>query len=150
VSTLLSNYIRVGVFLTLLVSGCSATPSTETPVGALTLFLSAMDRSADEPEALRSAYDLLDKETRQELTQRARKAEAIAGRELMPWEMLVPGRFSLRFAPASRGGMRAKITGNRAVVTVTAENKQRKAEVPLVREPDGWRVELAIVSPQKR
>jgi hypothetical protein len=140
----------VGVFLTLLASGCSATPSTETPIGALTLLLSAMDGSGDDPEALRTAFFLLDKEARQELTQRAHKAEAIAGRELMPWEMLVPGRFSLRFAPGSRGGMHAKVTGNRAVVTVTAENKQRTADVPLVREADGWRVELTALGLQKR
>jgi hypothetical protein len=124
--------------------GCSATPSTETPIGALTLFLEAMDRSAEDPDALRTAYFLLDQKARQELAQRAKKAEAVAGREVMPWEMIVPGRFSLRFAPAATGGMRAKVTGTRAVVTVVAENKQRQADVPLVHEPDGWRVELYV------
>lgn len=136
--------IRIGVVCSVIIAGCNTTPSTETPIGALNLFLAAMDRSAEDPEALRTAYFLLDKKARQELAQRARNAEAVAGREIMPWEMLVQGRFSMRFEPAARGGMRAKITGDRAVVTVTTEKNRRRAEVPLVREADGWRVELTI------
>jgi hypothetical protein len=127
-------------------AGCSGTPSDDTPAGTLTLFLGAMDRSADDPEALQEAFLLLDQRARQELANRAKKAESIAGREMKPWEMLVPGRFALRFAPASQGGTRTKITGNRAVVTVTGEKKYHQADISLVREPEGWRIELNIPS----
>jgi len=136
--------LLVGVFVGVVVVGCSSTPSVETPAGALSLFLAAMDRSAEDPGALRAAYLLLDKRARQQLQLRARKAETLAGRDLMPWEMLAEGRFRLRFAPAARGGMRAKVTGNRAEVIVTGSAKGQQVKVPMVREPEGWRVELAI------
>jgi len=124
--------------------GCSSTPSADTPTGALSLFLAAMDKSAEDPGALRAAYLLLDAKARQQLQLRARAAETLAGRDLMPWEMLAEGRFSVRFAPAARGGMRAKITGSRAVVIVSGSAKGQQVKVPMVRESGGWRVDLDI------
>ncbi len=124
---------------------CSSSPSDETPSGALRLFLEAMDRSASDSSALEEAYALLDRRARAQLAERARMASALGGgRDFEPWEMLVPGRFRLRFAPARRKAMRDRIDGNRATVTVLGAAAGERAEVPMVREGKHWRVALEL------
>lgn len=134
----------LGVFLTLLVSSCNTTPTADTPSGALRLFFSAMEKSVEDPDALRVAYFLLDAKAREELRDRAKKAETLAGYEIKPWEMLVPGRFRLHFAPVALGNMRERISNNRAIVVVKGSSKEQQVQVQMVRESGGWRVELPI------
>ena len=126
----------------LLALGCGADGS-ETPADTVQSFLDAMDRSANDGRRLADAYALLDVQAQDELRQRARKAETLTGRAFEPWEMLAQGRFRLRFAPATRGGMRERLDGEEAIVTVTGSDGER-ADVPLVREDGRWRIRMLI------
>lgn len=126
-----------------LLGGCSDEPTEDTPEGALRLFLDAMDRSQWDREALREAYALLSRTARSRLEQRAARASSLSSRETEGWEMLAQGRFRLRFAPKRAGGMETEMREPRAVVIVRGEGGQR-AEVPMVEEDDGWRVDLRL------
>lgn len=126
------------------VAGCSSAPTDESPSGALTLFLEAMSRSEWDREALREAYGLLSPQAREGLEERAEMASTLSGRDFEPWDMLPQGRFRLRFAPRRHGGMVERIEGDRAVVVVTGSRDGERAEVAMVREGDGWRVDLEL------
>ena len=134
------------VFATALALGaCSDEPTDETPSGTVTLFLRAMERSAADPDALEDAYRLLARPTRRALADRAHAAGALGGRQFAPWEMLVAGRYRQTFNPRPGArGMAESIEGNRATVTVTSEDGDRRAEVPLVREDGAWRIVLEL------
>jgi len=124
------------------VLGCGA-QAPDTPAETVRAFLEAMDRSANDARQLSEAYALLDEGARAELQGRAHQAETLTGRAFEPWEMLAQGRFRLRFAPATRGGMRERVKDDTAVVVVTGTDGER-AEVPLVREGGAWRIRLPI------
>jgi hypothetical protein len=126
-------------------AACSREPTDVTPIGALRLFLDAMDRAEQDPRALAEAYALLDAGAREALAERARDASALGGgREFAPWEMIAQGRFRLRFAFPEYGAMRERIDGDRAVVTVRGQDGAR-ADVPLVREEGRWRLTLHLL-----
>jgi len=129
----------------LLAAGCSDAPTDETPSGTVRLFLQAMERSERDPAALEDAYRLLARPTRRALMERAHMAGSLGGREFRPWEMLVRGRYRQTFTPR-RGarGMSESIDGDRATVRVTAADGERRAEVPLVREEEGWRIVIEM------
>ena len=129
--------------LAALLLACGDAQEDDTPVGALMLFLEAMDQGGGDSDALERAYHLLNEQARRELDERARKAETLAGRAYEPWEMLAQGRFRLRFAPA-RHRMRAKIDGDRASVSVSDASGEHSVQVPMVREDKAWRVVLDV------
>lgn len=122
--------------------GCGA-DAPATPTETVRRFIAAMDRGGGDARQLREAYDLLDARAQGGLRARARKAETLTGRAFAPWEMLAQGRFRLRFAPATPRGMRERVTGANATVTVVGDAGER-AEVPLVQEAGHWRIRLAI------
>jgi hypothetical protein len=128
------------------VQACGGGDATETesPVATVRHFLEVMDRSAADEAALKEAYRLLDAAARQALADRAERATTLAGRGFEPWQMLAQGRFRLRFAPASPRGMRERVQGDRAVVTVTGAQPGQHAEVPLVLEHGRWRIALPV------
>ena len=135
----------MAVALGALLTACAPAPSDETPLGALRMFLRAMERSSDDARALEEAYGLLDTAARDALVARARDASALAnGREFAPWEMLAQGRYRVRFPYAEYGSMRESIDGDRATVTVAGIDRRSRAEVPLVREDGHWRVVLRV------
>ena len=137
-----------GAGLAALLAACAPAPSDETPLGALRMFLRAMERSGSDSTALEEAYGLLDAGARTALEQRARDASALAnGREFAPWEMLAQGRYRVRFAYAEYGAMRESVDGERATVTVVGTDRASHAEVPLVREEGRWRVVLHVPPP---
>ena len=120
---------------------CACGPgSDEGPTRTVRRFVALMDRSGTEPAALRDAYALLDSGARTVLQHRAAEATTLSGRSVEPWEMLARGRFWLRL-PLGRG-VRERIQGDSAVVIVAEEGA--RAEVPMVREKDGWKVKLVI------
>lgn len=134
----------VVVMLVVLASACSSAPSDTTPEGALSLFLEAMGEAEDDPNARERAYALLARETRQRLASRARLAGALSSRQFQPWEMIVEGRYRLRFRPRESRGFEERIHGDRAIVIVRGEGRSERAEVPLVREAGKWRVYLHV------
>jgi hypothetical protein len=127
------------MFFAVLAIGCDDAPTDETPSGALELFLSAMERSEQDPEALREAFGLLYAPARRSLHRRAHFAASAGGGDLEPWEMLVQQRS--RASDVAR--MRERIAGERAVVVVTRRDGGT-VEVPLVREQGRWRVVLEL------
>ena len=127
-----------------LLAGCGRAARDDSPVATVRHFLEVMERSAEEEGALQDAYELLDSGAQAALSRRAERATALSGRAFKPWQMLARGRFGLRFAPASPGGMHERITGDRAVVTVAGTKPGQHAEVPLVREQGKWRVALVL------
>lgn len=132
------------VTLLLFASACSSLPTEKTPAGALSLFLEAMGEATDDPSARRRAYALLAPETRHLLTRRARLAGALSARQFEPWEMIVEGRYRLRFRPREVRGFEARVDGDRAIVVVHGEQPSERAEVPMVRESGNWRVYLDV------
>lgn len=135
---------RATVSLGLLVAAvaCSSAPTDETPAGALTLFVEAMERGRSEREALATAYHLLATPAREALRERARRATELGGRAFEPWDMLPPGRFRLRFEPVAARTVE-EIDGPRARVTLTG-SRGETAVVPMHLEGDGWRVALEL------
>jgi len=124
---------------------CSSAPSDETPEGAVRLFLDAMERSEREPEALREAYALLAGPSRLALLERAHLAGSLGGRQFDPWEMIVRGRSRRSFAIREGvSGMRASIDGDEATVTVSEDDGEQRARIPLLREDGRWRVLIDI------
>ena len=128
----------------LLLVACSGSDAETTPADVLSHFLDAMDRSTVNDSALADAYALLDSGARRELRSRADQAALVAGHDFEPWQMLAQGRFRLRFSPAEHGGMRAKISGQNAVVHVVSDDRRSQVDVPMVREAGQWHVKLEI------
>ena len=125
-------------------AACGSEAGDDAPTSALRRFLEAMERSQEDEGALKEAYGLMSSSAREKLRERADLAGTLAGRELEPWEMIVQGRFRLRFSPREPGGMRERIDGDHAVVTVRGATEAQRADVPMVREGGHWRVDLAI------
>jgi hypothetical protein len=124
--------------------GCGDGGSDRTPAETVRQFLEAMDRSAADSSGLAEAYAMLDSVARNELEARAERASSLAGAEYEPWRMLAQGRFRRRFTPVTRGGMKAKVEGDTALVVVQGERTDQRAEIPLVREGGSWRIKLVI------
>ena len=114
------------------------------PVSTVRSFLELMERSTTDDDALEDAYALLDRAAQQGLRTRADRARSLSGRAFEPWQMIAQGRFRLRFAPVSPGGLRARVQGERAVVVATGANAGERAEIPLVRQDGRWRLELTL------
>ena len=137
----------VTVLCLALLAACSSQsgPAAQrSPSEVLRQFLAAMDQSASDDRALRTAYELLASPAQKSLEARAARVKSLAGQSLEPWQMLAQGRFRLRFSPASRRGMRETINGDRATVTVTGSGPDERADVPLVREHGQWRLSLVL------
>ena len=70
---------------------------------------------------------------------------------MQPWEIFARSRYRQVFTPASgRRGMRTRIDGDRATVTVSTASGRRSAEVPLVREHGGWRLIIELPPARER
>ena len=122
---------------------CGRAGTPDTPSGVVRHFLEVMERSATDDAALLEAYALLDQSAQRALAARATRTRALSGQAFEPWQMLAQGRFRLRFAH-TRGGMRERIDGERAVVVVSGSGNGQRAEVPLVREQGRWRIQLVL------
>jgi hypothetical protein len=125
-------------------AGCRGGEVDGDPVTTVRTFLELMDRSSSDERALADAYALLDREARQALRARAGRARSLSGRTFEPWQKLAQGRYRLRFAPVSPGGLRARVQGERATVVATGARAGEHAEIPLVREGKAWRIVLAL------
>jgi len=120
---------------------CSRSAVDATPEGAVRAFIERMEASAEDPRALREAYQLLGPHARANLKERADRASRGQGRRHEPWEMLAEGRFAMKFR-AKR--MSAKVEGDEATVDVRGDGPDEHAAVKCAREGASWRVELEL------
>ncbi len=121
-----------------LLLGCSRSAPDATPDGAVRLFLERMELAAEDPRAMREAYDLLGPTARKDLEERAARASFVQGKRVEPHTMLAAGRFGLRFRPKK---MVSRIEADGAAVSITGSDPAERAEVRCVREGPSWRIE---------
>jgi hypothetical protein len=147
--------LRLALAVTLLTTsfgilGCEAEAKDSTPERVVQEFMDRMQRVHGDPHAARLAYELLWVEARRNLAERAKRASAVAGREIAPEEMLAPSHFSLAYRPKK---LSAHTDGDWSEVTVTGEaNSTQPHVVKCVREDGRWRVvlELPLLPPIQR
>lgn len=139
----------LGWLLLSFVVACSGPPTEETPSGALRLFFESMAEAQratgpERIEALEQAFELLDEESRDRLTARARTATALGGRELAPSEMLAAYPNRSETAPMHSADFRESIAEDGESATVTVRFEPNDIDVPMVREDRSWRVVLGV------
>lgn len=128
--------------LSLFPLGCEAEAKDSTPERVVQEFMDRMQRVHGDPHAARLAYELLWVDARRNLAERAKRASAVAGREIAPEEMLAPSHFSLAYRPKK---LSARTDLDWAEVTVTGEsNATQPHVVKCVREDGRWRVVLEL------
>lgn len=132
---------------TLLVACDDSGQPEQGPAQVVQEFVERMQRVHGDREKARAAYDLMWSRDRKVLQERARRASAVAGRELGPEEMLAPSRFGLRFSP-----QRYEVTertGKRAKIAVHGPHAGQVAHITCVFEPEerAWRVVLNLPEP---
>ena len=131
-------------------ASCEAEAKDSTPERVVQEFMDRMQRVHGDPHAARLAYELLWVDARRNLAERAKRASAVAGREIGPEEMLAPSHFSLAYRPKK---FSAHTDGDWSEVTVTGEaNSTQPHVVKCVREDGRWRVvlELPLLPPIQR
>lgn len=146
--------LRVALMLgVLLLAACGEEPPPG-PAATVQTFLRLMDESgirsgpsgevlADEA-ALQEAYALLSNQTQTALRERADLAASLAGGEYAPWNILIPGRFRLRFEPVTFDEVIQEDRPRRATVSVRGRGPGEVAQIPLVEEDGRWRIPLDI------
>lgn len=134
---------RIAVVLSALwwAVSCNRDPSGSTPVEVVQTFVERMQSVHGDPNSGRMAYELLAKEPRENLSERARRATAAAGRPVTPGEMLVPSVFTLSFVPRSYS---PEIRGEYARITILGPSPTDRAEVHCVMEDGHWRVHMDL------
>ncbi len=136
-----SARLAVGALLFALVAACEQAPLDASPGAVVDAFIERMRGVHGDPERGRLAVELLWRDGREALRERAERATAAAGRPVEAADMLVPSRFSVRFEP-TRSEVETK--GDWARVTLFGANSSEVAEVACVREDGHWRVALAL------
>lgn len=125
-----------------LVSGCREQEVDADPARVVEAFVDRMRAVHGDPEKGLLALELLGKEARANLEERAARASAAAGRPVSPGEMLAPSRLSLAFEPVE---YRAENRGRWSRVTVLGANPAvERVEVRCELEAEGWRVQLDL------
>ena len=127
--------------LALGVVACRADVVDAGPDAVVEEFVTRMQRVHGDPKAARDAYELLWSEGQRSLAERAKRASAVAGREVAPQAMFAPSRFWLSFLPRRYA---AHVDGDWAVVTAIGDEPTQRAEVKCVREDGHWRVVLVL------
>lgn len=123
-----------------LLTACSGGPD-RTPDGAVREIVRLMGDDSYEPGARTRAFELLDPQTRRELSRRAKRASESLGRPMKAEDMIVAGGTTFRFDVTKVRVVEERV--DRAVVEVEGPGGE-KSRVRLVREGDGWRVVLAV------
>jgi hypothetical protein len=122
--------------------GCEAEANDSTPERVVQEFMDRMQRVHGDSHAARLAYELLWTDARRNLAERAKRASAVAGREIAPEEMIAPSHFSLAYQPKK---LSSRVDGDWAEVTVSGESSAAALHiVKCVREDGHWRVVLEL------
>ena len=146
--------LRVALLLAVLLFGACGEDPPPGPAATVQTFLRLMDESsirsgpsgevlADEA-ALQEAFALLSHNTQTQLRERADLAASLAGGEYDAWNILIPGRFRLRFEPVTFDEVIQEERPRRATVSVRGRAPGEQADIPLVQEDGQWRIPLEI------
>jgi hypothetical protein len=128
-------------FFALALAGCRADVVDAGPDAVVEEFVGRMERVHGDPKSARDAYELLWSEAKRSLAERAKRASAVAGREVAPQAMFAPSRFWLSFLPRRYV---AHVDGDWAVVTAIGDEPTQREDVKCVREDGHWRVVLVL------
>ena len=129
-------------------TSCSTGPAREGPEAVVREFLSRMSQVHGDPADAKLAYELMWSKARKNLSERAKRASAAAGRQVAPEEMIAPSRFSMAFVPQKYELGRHQ--GDLAEVIVSTEQPTSRSESVWCKLEKGqWRVVLRLppVSP---
>lgn len=129
------------VVLATLGSACQTDGVDAGPDAVVEELVQRLGRVHGDPKTARAAYDLLWSDAKRALAERAKRASAVAGREIAPQSMLAPSRFWLSFLPRRYV---AHIDGDWAVVTAIGDEPSQRQDIKCVREDGHWRVVLVI------
>lgn len=142
-SRLRMHALSVGLMaLSAAFTACEAEANDTTPERVVQEFMDRMQRVHGDAHAARLAYELLWADARRNLAERAKRASAVAGREIAPEEMIAPSHFSLAYQPKK---LTARTDGDWAEVTVLGESSANPPRtVKCVREDGHWRVVLEL------
>ena len=127
--------------LSLSQAGCEAEAKDSTPESVVLEFMDRMQRVHGDPRAAHLAYELLWVDAKRNLAERAKRASAVAGREIAPEEMLAPSHFSPVYWPKK---LSARTDGDWSEVTVSGEANTEPRTIKCVREDGHWRVVLEL------
>lgn len=134
--------LQRAVVLLALTAGCREQSVDSDPARVVEAFVERMRAVHGETEDGLRAIELLAADARANLSERAARASAAAGRPVSPGEMLAPSRLSLAFEPVE---YRAETRGRWSRVTILGANPAvERAEVQCQREAEGWRVLLEL------
>jgi hypothetical protein len=122
-------------------TACQSDGEDAGPEAVVEELVARLQRVHGDPKAAREAYDLLWSDAKRSLAERAKRASAVAGREVAPQSMLAPSRFWLSFVPKHYS---AQIDGDWAIVTATGAEPAQHHEIKCVREDGHWRVVLML------
>jgi hypothetical protein len=122
-------------------AACESNGVDAGPDAVVEEFVERMQRVHGDPKSARAAYDLLWGDAKRALAERAKRASAVAGREVAPQSMLAPSHFWLGFLPRR---YTAHVDGDWAVVSAVGEEATQRQEIKCVREDGHWRVVLVL------
>ncbi|MFO0552146.1 MAG: hypothetical protein U0271_27415 [Polyangiaceae bacterium] len=125
----------------LLVGGCSREAPNATPEGAVTALIEHLRRLDGGAAEAKAAFDLLSKDTQDNLIERAQRYSAASGKHIAPEMMLAPASFTERFEARQ---LVSEIRGGYAVVRAKGLLPEESAEIHCVYEREGWRVHLDL------
>lgn len=134
--------LMAALALGLALTGCEAEAKDSSPERVVQEFIERMQRVHGDRRTARLAYELLWVDARRNLAERAKRASAVAGREIAPEEMIAPSHFALAYPPKK---LTARTDGDWSEVTVTGEvSSTQRHIVKCVREDGRWRVVLEL------
>ena len=128
--------------LALLVAGCGQQPFDATPERVARELVSRMDAVRGDAKDARAVFDLLSRPAQTNLSDRARRASAAAGKRMAPEQMIAPALFYPHFQPQK---WTTRSQGIRAVVEIQGvEPAIERASIPCVLEDGHWRIDLVL------
>lgn len=123
-------------------AACGQKPFDATPEGVAREMVSRLESFRGDPKDARGVFDLLSRPAQTNLSDRARRASAAAGKRMAPEQMIAPSLFYPHFQP-QRWATRSQ--GNRAVVEIHGlEPSTDHAAIPCVLEDGHWRIDLVL------
>lgn len=121
---------------------CDSRVESQGPEEVVREFFTRMAQVHGNPVDAKLAYELMWSKAQENLSERAKRASATAGRQVAPEEMIAPSRFSMAFVPQTY--QLARRHNDLAEVIVSAEQPSRSEKVWCRLEAGHWRVVVRL------